>query len=555
MKRHVTKKAEHVEDHIDRWPINQLSQKRSQFVEEIISETLSLLYAEDEVDHIELLNNTIQLEQRRIKNQRWQVDPPNEAAFWNRIKKTVQEIDLLPDVSEAREPLLKEVEEKIVRAYAEEICGRFKPGMFRFARVFSNAFFSLLFNRFRTGYWWFWGNARWLNDKIRVIGPVDKIRELNSRGTLVMLPSHSSNLDSLFLGYTLDRMVGLTSPHYGAGLNLFNSELAAFFMHRLGAYRVDRRKKNKYYLDTLKSVSRVSIRWGVPNLFFPGGTRSRSGELEQELKLGLLGTTVEAQRKLFEQGAEERVFIVPIVVSYSRVLEDVDLARNYLVKQGIFGSIKKKLKKYHRFSKFWGIFRHLFSRKMVHYVSIGDPMDVLGNQLTDDGKSIDQNGQHISKRDYFSFQGEVNRSRQRESQYTVHLAKKVAQSYRRINVIRVGQVVCLALLEAISEDAGVRSLDDLVKLSEDDWTVSRELFDTHLSKWHEKFRALHKVGDGILEPEMHYDAEAEDLIGIAQDQLTTYGRHKVIIHKEGQIGTDHIGLIIYYTNRLTIYRD
>ena len=32
-----------------------------------------------------------------------------------------------------------------------------------------------------------------------------------------------------------------------------------------------------------------------PSLFFPGGTRSRSGGIEKHLKLGLLGTALDAQ--------------------------------------------------------------------------------------------------------------------------------------------------------------------------------------------------------------------------------------------------------------------
>ena len=63
-----------------------------------------------------------------------------------------------------------------------------------------------------------------------------------------------------------------------------------FFMHNLGAYRVDRRLKHALYKDVLKAYSCVLLERGYHSLFFPGGTRSRSGGVERKLKLGLVGT-------------------------------------------------------------------------------------------------------------------------------------------------------------------------------------------------------------------------------------------------------------------------
>ena len=92
---------------------------------------------------------------------------------------------------------------------------------------------------------------------------------------------------------------------YGAGLNLFNISIFAYFMNALGAYKVDRRKKNLMYLETLKTYSKEAIQFGCHSLFFPGGTRSRSGIIESRLKLGLLSTAIEAQRANFQQGISD----------------------------------------------------------------------------------------------------------------------------------------------------------------------------------------------------------------------------------------------------------
>jgi len=97
---------------------------------------------------------------------------------------------------------------------------------------------------------------------------------------------------------------------------------------------VDRRKKNMMYLETLKTYSKEAIQFGCHSLFFPGGTRSRSGIIESKLKLGLLSTAIEAQRANFQNGITDvsgKIFIVPVTIqlplcarstrTHSRLLE------------------------------------------------------------------------------------------------------------------------------------------------------------------------------------------------------------------------------------------
>ena len=87
-----------------------------------------------------------------------------------------------------------------------------------------------------------------------------------------MVPTHFSNLDSILIGWVI-HVLGLPPFIYGAGLNLFNIKILAYFMNSLGAYKVDRRKKNPIYLEALKSYSNLAIQEGAHSLFFPGGTR------------------------------------------------------------------------------------------------------------------------------------------------------------------------------------------------------------------------------------------------------------------------------------------
>ena len=85
---------------------------------------------------------------------------------------------------------------------------------------------------------------RRMHVRLIVAGKTDSIRTLIKDHTVVVVPTHFSNLDSILIGYAMDAMMGLPSFSYGAGLNLYNTGYTAYFMNRLGAYRVDRRKKN-----------------------------------------------------------------------------------------------------------------------------------------------------------------------------------------------------------------------------------------------------------------------------------------------------------------------
>src|SRR3546814_15272144 len=77
---------------------------------------------------------------------------------------------------------------------------------------------------------------------------------------MIRRPPISTRSDTLFPYTTLFRSwvihsLGLPAFIYGAGLNLFNRKIFAYFMNSLGAYKVDRRKKNLPYLETLKTYS------------------------------------------------------------------------------------------------------------------------------------------------------------------------------------------------------------------------------------------------------------------------------------------------------------
>ena len=94
-----------------------------------------------------------------------------------------------------------------------------------------------------------------LDSRILVQGPREHIRRLSEIGTIVFVPTHLSNLDSVVFGFAIER-AGLPPATYGAGKNLFTNPVLSYFMHNLGAYRVDRRLRHSLYKDVLRRTPR-----------------------------------------------------------------------------------------------------------------------------------------------------------------------------------------------------------------------------------------------------------------------------------------------------------
>jgi len=107
--------------------------------------------------------------------------------------------------------------EKIVHRYASEIAGNFKASSYRFAREVVKFWFQRLLNVARVKkFGAFFRNQYTLRDKIHIVGKVRMIRKLAKQGTVVMVPTHFSNLDSILIGWVI-QSIGLPAFIYGAG--------------------------------------------------------------------------------------------------------------------------------------------------------------------------------------------------------------------------------------------------------------------------------------------------------------------------------------------------
>jgi glycerol-3-phosphate O-acyltransferase len=487
-----------------------------------------------------------------MKRNHWRVDPPDEARFWRKIKKElIESSGKIPENGGNKEEKLLQ---SIVYRYANEIAGNFRPSSYRFAREMITFWFGRLLNASRSKkFGAIFRNQYTLRDKIQIVGKVKQLRKLAKVGTIVMVPTHFSNLDSILIGWVIHAL-GLPAFIYGAGLNLFNIKIFAYFMNSLGAYKVDRRKKNLPYLETLKMYSTIAIQRGAHSLFFPGGTRSRSGMIEKTLKLGLLSTTIEAQRNIYLNtlpGEEpQKIFVVPVTLNYHFVLEAPELIDDYLSVKGQDRYLPEQDK-----HGSWDMIRFLikfFVKGSNISVSIGRCMDVLGNYVDDEGNSLDSQSRVINTEDYFISNGQVTIDNQRENEYTRMLSQRIVAEYHRINRIFASHLVAFVAFELWQKKHPKLDLFSLLRLPEEDLVLDYAEFRKTCKHVRKKIYQLKK--EDRANHATHLKGKIDLVIKHGLENVGIFHlKRPLLMNKEGNIITQDLNLLYYYHNRLVGY--
>ncbi len=535
------------------WPVVQLSKNRKEFVSNVIDETISKLLHNGLGDQqlVEELEMTLYLENNRIRRNPWKVDPEDEEEFWADIK--TQLLNLNPIISDTGDREIAEMIESIVTRYAEEIAGNFKQSRYRMARTIITFGFARLLNAARLkGPRALFSAQLDLQDKIQVNGEIDQLRSLAKIGTVVMVPTHFSNLDSALIGWVI-QYLGLPAFIYGAGLNLFNIGIFAYFMNSLGAYKVDRRKKNLMYLETLKTYSTEALNYGCHSLFFPGGTRSRSGRIEEKLKLGLLSTTIEAQRCNYLQHATEatKIFVVPVVLNYHFVLEAPILIHQFLEQQGqerYYVESDEKINSY-KILKFLVKF---FTKGSDISVTIGKAMDAVGNYVDQQGNSVDLKGRAIDTSDYFKSFGAINKDPQRDMEYTNMLAERITGEFHRTNRVFSSHLVAFVAFRMFRQRHSKLDIFDFLRIPSEEMSLDYQAFLDQFKHIREKVFELKAVG--ALQTAFHLEGPIEQVISHGLDNVGLYhAKRPLIKDKQGKIVSQDLYTLYYYHNRMHGY--
>ena len=516
---------------------------RDKAIEQVIEQTLNdqMAYCKrsEDITIDNIIFDTIYLEKKRIKNKKNSKHSRSEIVFWSKVEERFYSAN-----PKEKEEILKE----IIENYAHEISGGYSSKVYNFAiKVVPYLLKAILVDE---PYWKLFSKKgrEKINNNIDISGPLDKILRLSNSGTLIVTPTHQSNFDSIIIGYSTF-ITGLPPLIYGAGLNLFTNPVLSYMMTNLGAYKVDRDKKNDLYKDVLKNYTSVSLEYGYHNLFYPGGTRSRSGKIEEQLKLGLLGSGLSTFIKGAKEGIKKNIYVVPCTVNYELCLEARDLIEDYLLEEGN----RKFVLPNDSSNKIKNILS--FAKKIVKIdskiaVCFGEPLDIFGNAVNDEGVSIDSHSRPIDIRKYILVNGVPNYSFQRDRVYTSILGNKILKSFLKNNVIMDTHLVSYAAFKIFQKKYPFSNVFKLVSAFEAE--CSKELLLNCIIFLEELL--LKKSENGELKLDSMISSSVPDeLVSHALKQLSSYHGKSVLRAQNGSFISNDLITLYYYHNKLTLY--
>jgi glycerol-3-phosphate O-acyltransferase len=492
----------------------------------------------------EVVADSVYYEKRRLKEEPDSKKHRADKAFWREIERGLRG---------SSERAQQELVRKTVRHYGGEIAGNFDERVYHAVTRALVPGLGLLLNavspkRLLSDL----PSLPRIEDAILLQGETEHLRRLHELGTVLLLPTHVSHFDSLVTGYALWKL-GLPPFVYGAGLNLFSNPLIGFFMHNLGAYTVDRKKQDPLYKDVLKEYCTLTVEAGYDNIFFPGGTRSRSGAIERRLKLGLLGCGVRAFVNNLKRGRPNpRVFIVPCTLSFQLVLEAETLIDDFLKEQGKSRYIITD-DEFSRPKRVFEFAQQLFGLDSKISFTVGRGMDPFGNRVDDQGESLDGRGRFVDPERYVLIDGAPAHHEQRDEEYTREVGERVSEAFLQDTVLQTTHVTARALFDLLRRQNPEVDLMRLLRAGGPREEMSLgEVYDV-ADRLLLELRAFAAAGRVRLAP-LVMSGTAEDVVTSGLSHFSIYHRTPAATRRGDRVFPTDRALLFYYQNRLEGYR-
>ncbi|XP_057678685.1 dihydroxyacetone phosphate acyltransferase [Corythoichthys intestinalis] len=155
---------------------------------------------------------------------------------------------------------------------------------------------------------------------------IQRLQQAIQEHPVVLLPSHRSYMDFLLMSYIL-YTYDLALPVIAAGMDFMGMKFVGEMLRMSGAFFIRRSfGGDKLYWAVFSEYVKIIVKNGyAPVEFFLEGTRSRTAK-SLTPKLGLLNIVMEP----FLKGEVFDVRLVPVSISYERILEEALYARELL---------------------------------------------------------------------------------------------------------------------------------------------------------------------------------------------------------------------------------
>lgn len=528
-------------------PLHQISLHRSQVIRDALleasSESQLNLNALSTNDLEDLVTEALYFESHRLETK---ADPVRDEIDLHKLTEFSQTLKNRNNLQLPAQAIFKSLCHEMMEYHLEEIAGHFDPKTYALAtRLVPRGFWWLLkATSLRNFQELFVGQVN-LRRNLLIQGQTQEFQSLAQKGTVILVPTHFSNLDSVLMGWSIFAL-GLPPFAYGAGLNLFSNPFLGYFMNRLGAYKVDRRKKHKLYREALLAYSTVIIANGCHSLFFPGGGRARSGGLERNLKLGLLSTALSAYIK----NPTRKIYLIPCVISYHFVLEASSLIHEHLQNAGGSRYVHRFRDESYDPKKLFKYFMKFFRQSGKIYLNFGQAMDPFGHYVDPNGRSYSDAGREIDPLGLIKSRGQIIANPKRDREYVHHLAERITERFTKDNVVLSSHFMAWAYFTYLRKKFEDYDLFRLLQLP-------LEMSHTSLTKFFKFAEPLlaavhkgHENGAFLLEPALR-STDLRAILDSALRNIGVYHNNKPLALLQGEtLQTEDWNLLYYYSNRM-----
>ncbi|MEL7533362.1 MAG: glycerol-3-phosphate acyltransferase, partial [Bacteroidota bacterium] len=238
-------------------------------------------------------------------------------------------------------------------------------------------------------------------------------------------------------------------------------------------------------------------------------------------------------------------------MSYHFVLEAASLIKQHLKRTGQeqYYILDKESASYLKFLKFvWTT----FSKQSEINLAFGKPMDVFGNFVDEEGRSMDPYGREVDIKAYFEVDGEVTEDKQRDGVYTKMLGEKISERFHVENRVFSSHLVAYVGFEMFRKRFPNLDLYGILRLLEEERRLKRTEFFDNVERVLNRLRELVAQDKVHLAGHMNNDVPHIIEHGISNLGLYHAKRPLSLVDHE-TIQTEDMNLLYFYHNRLEGY--
>jgi glycerol-3-phosphate O-acyltransferase len=239
---------------------------------------------------------------------------------------------------------------------------------------------------------------------------------------------------------------------------------------------------------------------------------------------------------------------VPCTISYQLVLEAETLIEDHLKETGKSRYIIED----DAFSQprlVLNFLNKLLSLDSRIVVTFSAPLDIFGNRVDRQGRSLDSHGRVVDPRRYLIHGDALVEDDQRDAQYTRELGDEIVRAFRRDNVVMSTHVVAGSLLNLLRRDNPELDLYRLLRAGGK--VSSYSLIELHA----EVERVTSALGAGAEGPRPGWAAgdDASVLVDDALKHFAIFHARPAALRHGDRVFHEDRNLLLYYGNRLRGY--